>query len=58
MVVGTSAKLAGYGLVICFSLPIEVLKVFVGCISADGGQVWVIETDIFDIYWFGCTEHL
>ena len=54
----TSAELAWYGLIICSSLLIEVLEVFVGWVSADGGQSWVLEIDLFEVYFFGCFEHL
>ena len=36
--IGTSAKLYGYIFRIFFNLQIEVLKVLVGWVSADGGQ--------------------
>ena len=56
--IGTSAKLAGYGLSIFFSLMIYVMNVFVRWVSADGGQYWVVEIDLFKIYYFGCSGHL
>ena len=55
MAVGTSTKLDGYGLSICFILSMEVLKDFVDWVSADGGQGWLLEIYIFDIDWFGCS---
>ena len=58
LAVGTSSMLSGYGLSICFSLSIEVLKYFVGWGSKDGGQGWVLEIYLFEIDWFVCIGHL
>ena len=43
VVIGTSAKLTGYGLIFLFSLLVYVLEVFVGWVSADGSQGWALE---------------
>ena len=56
--VGTPDKLAGYVLIILIILSVGVMKVFVGSVSTDGGQVWVLEIDFFEIDWFGCSGHL
>ena len=58
MSVGIYTKLYGYGLSIIFSFLIEVLKVFVGWVSADGVQGCVLGIDLFEIGLFGCSGNL